>query len=77
MTENERFGLVFVKTGSINSGTGVLRKGRKVAIFIKIYSIYSQLVLFIFNVLDSTLLRLPHTGDLIIVVQKALKTNIT
>jgi hypothetical protein len=22
MTENERFGLVFVKTGSINSGTG-------------------------------------------------------
>ncbi len=23
MTENERFGLVFVKTGSINSGTGV------------------------------------------------------
>jgi hypothetical protein len=24
MTENERFGLVFVKTGSINSGTSVL-----------------------------------------------------
>jgi hypothetical protein len=23
MTENERFGLVFAKTGSINSGTGV------------------------------------------------------
>ncbi len=23
MTENERFGLVFTKTGSINSGTGV------------------------------------------------------
>ncbi len=25
MTENEGFGLVFVKTGSINSGTGVWR----------------------------------------------------
>ncbi len=24
LSENERFGLVFVKTGSINSGTGVL-----------------------------------------------------
>jgi hypothetical protein len=24
MTENERFGLVFAKTGSINSGTGVV-----------------------------------------------------
>jgi hypothetical protein len=23
MTENERFGLVFAKTGSINSGTGI------------------------------------------------------
>ncbi len=26
MTENERFGLVFVKTGSINSGTGGEKK---------------------------------------------------
>jgi hypothetical protein len=25
MTENERFGLVFVKTGSINSGTGQIQ----------------------------------------------------
>ncbi len=25
LSENERFGLVFVKTGSINSGTGVLQ----------------------------------------------------
>ncbi len=25
LSENERFGLVFVKTGSINSGTAVLR----------------------------------------------------
>jgi hypothetical protein len=24
LSENERFGLVFVKTGSINSGTGIL-----------------------------------------------------
>jgi hypothetical protein len=26
MTENERFGLVFTKTGSINSGTGCITK---------------------------------------------------
>jgi hypothetical protein len=25
LSENERFGLVFVKTGSINSGTGLVR----------------------------------------------------
>ena len=25
LSENERFGLVFVKTGSINSGTGVIQ----------------------------------------------------
>ena len=25
LSENERFGLVFVKTGSINSGTGMIR----------------------------------------------------
>jgi hypothetical protein len=25
MTKNERFGLVFTKTGSVNSGTGVFR----------------------------------------------------
>ncbi len=29
LSENERFGLVFVKTGSINSGTG-LHKGLKI-----------------------------------------------
>jgi hypothetical protein len=28
MTENERFGLVFATTGSINSGTGVLTTQR-------------------------------------------------
>jgi hypothetical protein len=28
LSENERFGLVFVKTGSINSGTGKLRNSR-------------------------------------------------
>ncbi len=27
MTENERFGLVFTKKGSINSGTALLRRG--------------------------------------------------
>jgi hypothetical protein len=27
LSENERFGLVFVKTGSINSGTGIDSKG--------------------------------------------------
>ncbi len=27
LSENERFGLVFVKTGSINSGTGDVREG--------------------------------------------------
>ncbi len=26
LSENERFGLVFVKTGSINSGTGLLKR---------------------------------------------------
>jgi hypothetical protein len=26
LSENERFGLVFMKTGSINSGTGIRRK---------------------------------------------------
>ena len=26
LSENERFGLVFVKTGSINSGTGLLKE---------------------------------------------------
>jgi hypothetical protein len=31
MTENERFGLVFTKTGSINSGTGVVDTGGKLA----------------------------------------------
>jgi hypothetical protein len=29
MTENERFGLVFAKTGSINSGTGAVPKRKK------------------------------------------------
>jgi hypothetical protein len=28
LSENERFGLVFVKTGSINSGTGEFRQTR-------------------------------------------------
>jgi hypothetical protein len=28
LSENERFGLVFVKTGSINSGTGICYKER-------------------------------------------------
>jgi hypothetical protein len=28
LSENERFGLVFVKTGSINSGTGVAKRRR-------------------------------------------------
>ncbi len=35
LSENERFGLVFVKTGSINSGTGVIRTMNKS--FIGIY----------------------------------------
>ncbi len=26
LSENERFGLVFVKTGSINSGTGLMER---------------------------------------------------
>ncbi len=30
LSENERFGLVFVKTGSINSGTGFISYGRHV-----------------------------------------------
>jgi hypothetical protein len=38
MTENERFGLVFVKTGSINSGTVISR----VAPFICIVSLNLQ-----------------------------------
>ncbi len=29
LSENERFGLVFVKTGSINSGTGIIETNNK------------------------------------------------
>jgi hypothetical protein len=38
LSENERFGLVFVKTGSINSGTGVEVKTTVAAVFKKIHN---------------------------------------
>ncbi len=35
LSENERFGLVFVKTGSINSGTGVFHHSSEQLVNIK------------------------------------------
>ncbi len=51
MTENERFGLVFVKTESINSGTGKQRIERrhtrgKTPIFLKLSIVHNALILF-------------------------------
>jgi hypothetical protein len=41
MTENERFGLVLAKTGSINSGTGLIERfGGMLPLFLFILSFY-------------------------------------